>query len=172
MPSNPANPHANHHIPKPTTHSTVRLLVSRSGTWTAKLLRLAPSVVCNEERTVVLDEGLLELVLRVLVDVLLVVGDYRLSDGLSDGVDLRGVTTTGDADADVDVGELVNAYDEERLVDLLWRSICQSTVSRMVIWTKCVRMGKPWIARTLKRRISGCVRARGLPLTLTRPLPA
>lgn len=26
--------------------------------------------------------------------------------------------------------------------------------------------------RTLKRKISGCVRARGLPLTFTRPLPA
>jgi hypothetical protein len=37
---------------------------------------------------------------------------------LTDGVDLRGVTTTGDAHADVDVGELVEADDEEGLVDL------------------------------------------------------
>jgi hypothetical protein len=40
----------------------------------------------------------------VLVDVLLVVGDDGFGNGLADGVDLRSVTTTGDADADVDIG--------------------------------------------------------------------
>jgi hypothetical protein len=54
----------------------------------------------------------------VLVDELLVVGDEGLGNGLTDGVDLGGVTTTGDADADVDVGELVEADNQERLVDL------------------------------------------------------
>jgi hypothetical protein len=54
----------------------------------------------------------------VLVDVLLVVGDNGLGDGLTDGVDLGGVTTTGDTDTDVDTGELVNADDQEGLVDL------------------------------------------------------
>lgn len=54
----------------------------------------------------------------MLVNVLLVVGDDRLGDGLTDGVDLGGVTTTGDADADVDTGELVGANDQEGLVNL------------------------------------------------------
>lgn len=54
----------------------------------------------------------------MLVDVLLVVGDEGLGDGLADGVDLGGVATAGDADADVEVGELVEADDEEGLVDL------------------------------------------------------
>lgn len=54
----------------------------------------------------------------MLVNVLLVVGDNRLGDGLADGVDLRGVTTTGDTDADVDTGELVGTDDQEGLVDL------------------------------------------------------
>lgn len=54
----------------------------------------------------------------MLVDVLLVVGDEGLGDGLADGVDLGSVTTTGDADADVDVGELVEADNQEGLVDL------------------------------------------------------
>jgi hypothetical protein len=83
---------------------TVRLLVPRARTGTAELLGLAPSVVGNEQCAVVLDESLLELVLRVLVDVLLVVGDDGFGNGLADGVDLRGVSTTGDADADVDIG--------------------------------------------------------------------
>lgn len=54
----------------------------------------------------------------MLVDELLVVGNEGLGDGLTDGVDLRGVTTAGDADADVQVGELVEADNEEGLVDL------------------------------------------------------
>jgi hypothetical protein len=65
-----------------------------------------------------LHEGLLQLVLGVFVDVLLVVGNDRFGDGLSDGVDLRGVTTTGNSDTDVDIGELVETDDQERLVDL------------------------------------------------------
>lgn len=54
---------------------TVRLLVARAGTGTAELLGLHAPVVGNEEGAVVGDESLLELVLAVLVDVLLVVGD-------------------------------------------------------------------------------------------------
>lgn len=97
---------------------TVRLLVPGARTWTAELLGFAATVVGNEERSVELDEGLLELVLGVLVDVLLVVGDDGLSDGLADGVDLGDVATTGDANADIDAGELVEADDQDGLVDL------------------------------------------------------
>lgn len=65
-----------------------------------------------------MNESLLQLVLGVLVNVLLVVGDEGLGDGLADGVDLRGVTTTGDTDTDIDTGELVSADDEDGLVGL------------------------------------------------------
>lgn len=54
----------------------------------------------------------------MLVDELLVVGDEGLGNGLTDGVDLRGVTTAGDADTDVNVGKLVEANDQDGLVDL------------------------------------------------------
>lgn len=46
---------------------------------------------------------MLELVLGVLVDVLLVVGNNGLGDGLADSIDLGDVSTTIDANADVDV---------------------------------------------------------------------
>jgi len=88
---------------------TVRLLVSGTRTWTTELLWLHSPVVGNEQCAVVLGECLLDLVLCVLVHVLLVVGDDGLCDSLADGVDLRSVTTTGDADADVNAGELVEA---------------------------------------------------------------
>lgn len=90
--------------PEEKNRLTVRLLVPGASTWTTELLGLAPPVVGNEQCAVVLNEGLLELVLGVLVDVLLVVGDDGFGNGLADGVDLRGVTTTRDADADVDIG--------------------------------------------------------------------
>lgn len=66
------------HCPLPKKKRTplsVGLLVPGAGTWTAELLGLHAAVVRDEESAVVGDEGLLELVLAVLVDVLLVVCD-------------------------------------------------------------------------------------------------
>lgn len=97
---------------------SVRLLVPGTSAGTTELLGLAATVVGDQQGAVELDKGLLKQVLGVLVDELLVVGDEGLGDGLTDGVDLRSVTTTGDADTDVDVGELVEANNQERLVDL------------------------------------------------------
>lgn len=97
---------------------TVRFLVTSTGTGTAEFLGLGPSGIGDEKCAVVLDESLLDLVLRVLIDELLVVGDNRLGDGLADGVDLGNVTTTGDADTDVDSSELVKTDDQEGFVDL------------------------------------------------------
>jgi len=90
---------------------TVRFLVSGSGTWTTELLGFTPSVIRNQERSVVLHEGLFQLVLGILVDVFLVVCDDRLGDGLSNSVDLRDVASTGDADTDVNFGEFVETDD-------------------------------------------------------------
>lgn len=67
---------------------TVRLLEARARTGTAELLGLAATVVGDEQGAVVRHQGGLELVLGELVDVLLVVRDDGLGDGLSDGVDL------------------------------------------------------------------------------------
>jgi len=57
-------------------------------------------------------------ILRVLVDELLVIGDNGLGDRLTDGVNLRSVTTTSDADANVDARKLLEANEEKRLIDL------------------------------------------------------
>ena len=54
----------------------------------------------------------------MLIDELLVVGDNGLGDGLTDGVDLRCVSTTSYSDADIDVGELLETDDQEGFVDL------------------------------------------------------
>jgi hypothetical protein len=54
----------------------------------------------------------------MLIDVLLVVGDDGLGDGLTDGVDLGRVSTTSNSDADVDIGEFLKTNNEEGFVDL------------------------------------------------------
>ena len=85
---------------------------------TTELLRLRPPGVGDEESAVVCDELLLELHRRVGVVVLGEVGDDGLGDRLADGVHLRGVTSTLDADADVDALERLLAGDKDTLVDL------------------------------------------------------
>lgn len=90
---------------------TIRFLVSGAGTGTTEDLWLAASVIGDEESSVILDKGLLQLVLGVFINEFLVVGDYRLGDSLSDSVDLGSVTTAGDADTDIDTGKFVKADD-------------------------------------------------------------
>lgn len=66
--------HARNTAPKP-NRLTVRLLEPGPGTFSTELLRLAPPVVRYQQSPVILHQGLLELVLGVLVNVLLVVGN-------------------------------------------------------------------------------------------------
>jgi hypothetical protein len=83
------------------------------------------------------------------------------------------MTTTGDADADIDIGELVDAEDEEGFVDLFFfiRS------SDLAIWIPTKTLARLFEAsignemRTLNLRISGWTSCSGLPFTLMRPLP-
>lgn len=91
---------------------------SGSGTTTTELLRFHSSGVGNQQSLVVRSEGLLDFVLGSLVNVLLVVSNQTLSNGLSDGVNLGNVTTTGDLDSDVNVLELVQAGQNQWLVNL------------------------------------------------------
>ena len=80
---------------------TVRLLAACTSTLSAELLGLAAARVGDQERTVIRHEELLELKSRGSVVVLGVVGNKGLGNGLTDGVNLRSVTTTRDTDANV-----------------------------------------------------------------------
>lgn len=48
---------------------TIRFLVSRSGTWTTKLLWLASPWISHEKSTVVLDEDILYLLFTSFIDI-------------------------------------------------------------------------------------------------------
>jgi hypothetical protein len=71
-------------------------------------------------------------VVRMRVRVL-VVGNEGLRYALADGIDLGSVATTGNADADVDVGELVEAENEEGLVDLEAEDLGLNKVERAAV---------------------------------------
>lgn len=76
---------------------------------------------------------MLQLVLGVLIDELLVVGNNGLGDGLSDGIDLGGLTTTGNTDTDVNTGESVETNDQEGLVDLESQDLRLNQVQRLSV---------------------------------------
>lgn len=139
---------------------TDRLLVPRTGTLSTEPLRLHAARVGDEQGAVVGDEDALELDRGLGVLVLAGVGDDRLGNGLTDGVDLAGVATASDADAHVDAGERVRRRDrllqhEDRLVKL----------------QSALRSAMDEVRRGTDRRISGSTRCRGWPLTRIRPRP-
>ena len=76
---------------------------------------------------------MLQLVLGVLIDELLVVGNDGLGDGLTDGIDLRCVSTTSNSDADIDTGELVETDDQEGFVDLKSQDLGLDEVERLSV---------------------------------------
>lgn len=118
---------------RPSSRLTVRLLVAGTSTRTTELLGLASARIGDEQGSVVLNQGLLQLSLGGLIDIcynhkqrqhievrtlrttpmrhegrvvkltLLVVSDDTLGDGLSDSIDLRSRSTTLDSNADVNL---------------------------------------------------------------------
>ena len=84
----------------------------------SELLGLHPPGVGNEQCPVVGDKLFLQLHSAVRILVLGVVGNNGLGDGLTDSVNLRGVSTTLDTDTDVNDTESVLAGGKDGLVDL------------------------------------------------------
>lgn len=93
-------------------------MVSGTGTWTTKLLWFASSWISNKKGSVVGNQSLLKFILALFINVLLVVSNKALSNSLTDSINLRYVTTTRNLYSDVNIGELVESNNKERLVDL------------------------------------------------------
>ncbi len=85
---------------------------------TTELLRLCSPGVCDQECPIVGNQFLLELECTRCIEVLRVVRNNCLRDRLTDGIHLRGMSTTLDAETDVNRGESLLASDEDRLIDL------------------------------------------------------
>lgn len=102
-------------------------LERRKAAHTSKLLRLTPPVVGHQQGSVMLNERLLQLVLCKFIHIFLIVGHNALCDSLSNGVYLRSVSTTIHPDTNVDIGEFIEADDEERLIDLVQANVSGSS---------------------------------------------
>ena len=91
------------------SQSSIGFLFSGSSALTAELLGLASSGVSHKHGSVVSDQDLLDFPLGLLVDELLVESHDSLANSLSDGVDLRSVSSSSDSDSDVELGEPLSA---------------------------------------------------------------
>lgn len=99
--------------------STVGFLEPRTSSTSSKLLRLTTPWISHKQSPIVPPENIFNLLLRLFVHVLLIKSDERFGNWLTNGVDLRGVTSTLDADAHVNTGEAVAAEEEDRLKRLV-----------------------------------------------------
>jgi len=102
----------------PNANLTVGLLETCTGTTSTIFLWLATTRIGHKEVPVVRHKSRSQLVLGTLIHVLGVVSDDALGNGGSDGVDLSSHTSSLHSDADVKVGELVLAEDENGLEGL------------------------------------------------------
>lgn len=94
------------------------LLPARTSTSTTELLRLHPSGVCYEERSIVRHELLLQFDCAESIDVFGVVRDDGLGNGLTYRIDLRCMSTSLDAHSHIDIGKGIFSHDEDGLVNL------------------------------------------------------
>lgn len=85
---------------------------------TTELFGFAAAGVSNEETFVVLNEQFFKFSLGGFVVVLLRVGNDSLRDGLTDGQELGGGTTSADSHADVEILEAVGAKQENGFPNL------------------------------------------------------
>jgi hypothetical protein len=108
-------------------------LVTCAGTRTSKLLGFTATRIGNKKSTVILNKGFLDLLLGSFIDKLLVESNDGLGKSLTDSINLRSVTTTLDADSDINVGETFltqkkNNFVNFELQDLRFKEFDRGTV--------------------------------------------
>ena len=91
---------------------------TRSRGSSSEFLWLASSWVSNKKSSIISDQDVLDLVLGSLINILLVESNDTLSDSLSDGVNLSGLSSTLNSNSDVKVGESLLSQKKDRLESL------------------------------------------------------
>ena len=107
---------------------TIGHLPPDTGTLTTELLWLHPSWIGNKEGPVVLHKDLLDFGLGLLVNILLIIGNDGLADGLADSIDLANMTTTVDAKADVKLLHTVLTDKEKWLHQLSLKGLASNLI--------------------------------------------
>ena len=89
-----------------------------TSTGTTELLGLTTTRISNEKSTIILNEDFLDLLLGSFINKLLVESNNGLGKSLTDSINLRGVTTTVNANSDISVGETFLTQKKDNFVDL------------------------------------------------------
>ena len=92
--------------------SSIRFLISGSGSRSTVLFRFASSWVSDQKSSVVLKKKFFDLSFFSLVNEFLVVSNNTFSNSLSDGINLSDITTSSDGDSDVQVLESLETQKE------------------------------------------------------------
>lgn len=85
---------------------------------TTEFFGLHPSWVSNQQGSVVCHELLLQLHRTVGIDIFRVIGNNGFGNGLSNGIDLRRVSSTLYTDTDIEHGKRLFASDKDGFVNL------------------------------------------------------
>ena len=93
------------------------LLPASTGTSTTKLLWLHTSWVCNQQCSVICHQLLFQLHSAGCIDIFCVIRNDSFRNRLTDGVYLRGVSSSLDTHTDIEHGELIFASDKNGLIN-------------------------------------------------------
>lgn len=97
---------------------TVRLLETSTSTASSVFLWFTSTWVTNKKVTVVVQQSLSQLVLAALINVLCVVSNNCLSDSSTDSVDLCSLSSSLNANTNIEVSELLLSKDKNWLESL------------------------------------------------------
>lgn len=102
---------------------TVGLLEPRPGASSSELLGLAPSRIRNQQRSVVPNQNILDLLFLLFINILLKERNQRLSYALTDSIDPRCLPTAANTDAHINTAEAMTAEEEDRFEGLVSKDL-------------------------------------------------
>merc|ERR1719498_1887637 len=85
--------------------SSVRLLLSSSGTRTAILLRFTSSRISDQHRSIVRSEYFFNFTFGLFIDKLLIESNNTFANSLTNSIDLGSITTTSNSNSDIKARE-------------------------------------------------------------------
>lgn len=97
--------------------SSVRLLLSSSGTRTAILLRFTSSRVSDQHRSIVRSEYFFNFTFGLFIDKLLIESNNTFANSLTNSIDLGSITTTSNSNSDIEARESLGTQQQEGFLD-------------------------------------------------------
>merc|ERR1719498_869556 len=97
--------------------SSVRLLLSSSGTRTAILLRFTSSRISDQHRSIVRTEYFFNFTFGLFIDKLLIESNKTFANSLTNSIDLGSITSTSNSNSDIKARESLGTQQLEGFLD-------------------------------------------------------